>query len=205
MSSSPSEFAAHRRRRNLIASCTVGTVALMLGLSFAAVPLYKRFCAATGFGGTTQRAEAAPVATQGKRTLTVRFDSNVGPGLPWSFEPETSSIDLRTGKTATVFFRVTNHSNRETIARAAYNVTPTVLGEYFDKISCFCFSDQKLGPGETADMPVVFFLNPALEDDETANAIDTVTLSYTFFVPKDGSVPVAQSAAPATTPVRSPL
>ncbi len=195
------ESRAYARRRTAIASGVTGVVAIMLGLSFAAVPLYKRFCAATGFGGTTQRAEAAPTG-QGKRSLVVGFDANVGTGLPWSFSPETSSVTLRTGKTATVYFHVQNKSDHETIARAAYNVTPTVLGEYFDKISCFCFTDQRLGPYESADLPVVFFLNPALEDDQTADAIDTVTLSYTFFVPKDGSV--AQATAPST-PARSRL
>ena len=173
----PFDLAASRRRRNLIAAGAGGVVAAMLGLSFASVPLYKRFCAATGFGGT--------------RELTVQFDANGGAGLPWTFEPEASRITLRTGKTATVYFRVKNRSDRPTVARAAYNVAPTVLGEYFDKISCFCFTDQRLAPHEEAELPVVFFLNPALEDDETANAIDTVTLSYTFFVPKDGSVAAA--------------
>ena len=187
------DLTASRRRRNWIASGALGVVAAMLALSFASVPLYKRFCAATGFGGTTQRVDAA-VASQGKRTFKVRFDANVAAGLPWSFEPEVSQITLRTGKTATVYFRVKNNANHATLARAAYNVAPTVLGEYFDKISCFCFTDQKLGPGEEAEMPVVFFLNPALEDDETADAIDTVTLSYTFFAPRDGSVPGADTA-----------
>ena len=199
------ESKAFKRRRTAIASGVTGVVAVMLALSFAAVPLYKRFCAATGFGGTTQRADASPATGQGKRSLVVRFDSNVAPGLPWSFEPETSSVTLRTGKTATVYFRVKNNSNRDTVARAAYNVAPTVLGEYFDKISCFCFTDQRLAPGESAEMPVVFFLNPALEDDETVDAIDTVTLSYTFFVPKDGSVPVAETAPAGTAPARSRL
>lgn len=189
------DLAASRRRRTLVASGTVGVVAAMLALSFAAVPLYKRFCGATGLNGTTQRVEADAVANQGKRTLGVRFDTNVGPGLPWSFEPETTQITLRTGKTATVYFRVRNKSDRPTVARAAYNVTPGVLGEYFDKISCFCFTDQTLAPNEEAELPVVFFLNPALEDDETANAVDTVTLSYTFFVPKGGAVAAAQPAA----------
>lgn len=194
-----SELKAFKRRRTAIASCVTGVVAIMLALSFAAVPLYKRFCAATGFGGTTRRADASDMILQGKRSLIVGFDANVGPGLPWSFRPETSSISLRTGKTATVYFHVKNNSDRETVGRAAYNVAPTVLGEYFDKISCFCFTDQKLAPGEEVDMPVVFFLNPALEDDETADAIDTVTLSYTFFVPRGGSV------AETTPPRRSRL
>ncbi len=194
--------AASKRRRTLIASSVVGGAALMLGLSFAAVPLYKSFCAETGFGGTTQRADAG-VATEGKRILTVRFDANVAAGLPWSFEPETPSVSVRTGKTATVYFHVKNYSDKETVGRAAYNVTPTQLGEYFDKISCFCFTDQKLGPGESADLPVVFFLNPALEDEQTLAAMDTVTLSYTFFAPKDGSAAVAETGP--STARKAPL
>ena len=190
---------SYRRRRSLIAGGVVGTVAVMLGLSFAAVPLYRSFCAATGFGGTPQRSEAAQ-AREGARSLTVRFDANVAPGLPWSFAPETASIALRTGKTATVFFHVKNLSDKETIASAAYNVTPEVVGEYFDKIACFCFSEQRLAPGEAVDMPVVFFLDPALERDRTMAAVDTVTLSYTFFAPKTGAVPQKLSRGGAPRP-----
>jgi cytochrome c oxidase assembly protein subunit 11 len=152
----------------------------MLGLSFAAVPLYRIFCARTGFAGTTQVAEAAP-GTKGTRMLIVRFDANVAPGLDWSFAPETGQIKLLTGKTATVFFKVTNLSGTETAARAAYNVSPGQMGSYFDKLACFCFTEQHLGPHQTAEMPVVFFLDPALEHDETMNGIDEITLSYTFY------------------------
>jgi cytochrome c oxidase assembly protein subunit 11 len=164
---------------------TVGAVFVgMIGLTYASVPLYRVFCAATGFGGTTQVAHAAP-AHPGERTLTVRFDGNVGPGLPWTFVPETPQVTLRTGQTATVYYRVRNDSGRVTTARAEYNVTPDVVGGYFDKISCFCFSEQTVGPGETVEMPVVFFLDPALEKDKSMAAVDTVTLSYTFFSVRD--------------------
>ncbi len=111
----------------------------------------------------------------------MRFDANVGSGLAWNFVPDTPQITLRTGETATVFFKVTNRTGRETAAQAMYNVTPDVAGAYFDKISCFCFSTQHLGPHETLEMPVVFFLDPALEKDKTMDGIDTVTLSYTFY------------------------
>lgn len=161
-----------------------GAVVLgMLGLSFAAVPLYRAFCQATGFGGTTQVAESAP-ATRGQRTLTVRFDNNVASGLPWRFEPETPSIRLRTGETATVFYRVTNLSDQPTSGVATYNVSPDQAGSYFSKLACFCFSEQHLGPRETAEWPVVFFLDPALETDETMANVGGVTLSYTFYAPK---------------------
>lgn len=159
----------------------------MLALSFAAVPLYRLFCAHTGFAGTTQVAHEAP-KLRGKRDLVVRFDSNVARGLDWSFVPDTPQITVRTGQTATVFFKVTNRSDHEVTAQAGYNVTPDVVGAYFDKISCFCFSTQKLGPHETVDMPVVFFLDPALEKEKTMDAVETVTLSYTFY-------PVARATA----------
>lgn len=184
-------------RHGLTAAIVALVVCGMVGLSYAAVPLYRAFCQATGFGGTTQVAHAAP-AQPGQRTLTVRFDSNVGPGLPWTFEPETAQITLRTGQTATVFYKVTNQAGRPITARAEYNVSPDVMGGYFDKISCFCFSEQTVGPAETVEMPVVFFLDPALEKDKTLNAVDAVTLSYTFYPvrePAKGSAAVSSTTA----------
>jgi len=159
----------------------------MLALSFAAVPLYRAFCAATGYAGTTQVAKAAP-ATTGRRELTVRFDANVAPGLAWKFAPETPEIRLLTGQTATIFYKVTNSSDSDSAARAAYNVSPESAGAYFDKISCFCFEEQKLGPHETAELPVVFFLDPALEQDATMASVQSVTLSYTFFAVKPSAL-----------------
>lgn len=193
----PTPRMAPRRRRTLIAAAVLCGVALSLGMSFAAVPLYRVFCQATGFGGTTQRAEQA-ATHRGKRTIAVRFDANVAPGLPWRFEPEVPEVSLRTGETATVYFKTTNTSDHDTVAEAQYNVTPDVAGLYFDKIACFCFSQQRLAPYETLEMPVVFFLDPALEEDETMDGVDTLTLSYTFFAPKTAGRPVA-AAEPATT------
>ncbi len=155
----------------------------MLGLSFAAVPLYRFFCATTGFAGTPQTAKLPP-ASRGLRDLTVRFDANVAPGLAWNFVPETTKIKLRTGETATIYYKVTNMSDRATAARAMFNVSPDSAGAYFDKIACFCFSEQKLGPRETLELPVVFFLDPALEKDPTMAGIQEITLSYTFFAAK---------------------
>ena len=183
--------------RNISAFVALGSALLMLGLSFASVPLYRVFCAVTGYGGTTQRAEKAP-AEQGKRSLNVRFDSNVGGGLPWRFEPETGEIRLRTGQTATVFYRVTNDADHEIRATAAYNVTPDQAGSYFDKVSCFCFSEQRLGPHETAEWPVVFFLDPALEKDGSMDGVDQVTLSYTFFETKGPRTAAQPSTKPKT-------
>src|ERR1700691_4156835 len=162
----------------------------MVGASYAAVPLYAEFCKRTGFAGTTQVARTAP-AIRGERSLVVRFDANVSQDLDWTFEPETPSITLRTGATATVVFRVHNRSRRPTAAVAAYNVTPEAPGGWFDKISCFCFSEQRLGPGETADLPVVFFLDPGLEHAHEMDDVEAITLSYTMFAASDGDKPVA--------------
>jgi cytochrome c oxidase assembly protein subunit 11 len=163
----------------------------MLALSFAAVPLYRFFCAATGFAGTPQAVKAASTL-KGTRTLTVRFDANVAPGLMWKFAPEQPEMKLRTGDTATVYFKVANLSDRETAGRAAFNVSPDNAGAYFDKISCFCFSEQKLGPGEVSELPVVFFLDPALEKDAGMAGVESITLSYTFFA---ANGPSGKSAA----------
>lgn len=178
-----------RRRRAWIAAGVILATASMLGLSFAAVPLYRIFCSRTGFAGTTQVAKVAPTV-KGKRTLIVRFDTNVGSGLALRFAPETPQVKLRTGQTATVFFKVTNLSDQETAARAVYNVSPPQTGAYFDKIACFCFSEQHFGAHQTVEMPVVFFLDPALEHDETMDGIEEITLSYTFYA--------APPAAPLT-------
>jgi len=167
-------------RRHLVALVVAGTSLAMLGLSFAAVPLYRLFCAATGFAGTPQIAKLPP-GIKGQRVLNVRFDANVAPGLAWKFVPETPLLRLRTGETATIFYKITNLSDQPTEARAMFNVTPDGFGAYFDKIACFCFNEQKLGAGESLDLPVVFFLDPALEKDSSLAAISEVTLSYTFF------------------------
>jgi cytochrome c oxidase assembly protein subunit 11 len=174
----------YRRRHQRVALIVLGVVAGMVGLSFAAVPLYRLFCAATGFGGTTQVAHVAP-SEPGKRVLTVRFDANVAPGLPWQFAPETPSVSLRTGETKTIFYKVTNTSDRPVSATAAYNVSPDQAGSYFDKLACFCFAEQTLKAHETAEWPVVFFLDPALEQDETMKDVGAITLSYTFFASKN--------------------
>ncbi|WP_395698326.1 cytochrome c oxidase assembly protein [Methylocella sp.] len=168
-----------RGRRVAFAAATVCFA--MLGLSFAAVPLYRMFCAATGYGGTPRTGVLASPAGVGTRVMAVRFDANVAPGLPWSFEPETPQITLRPGKTATVFFRAQNRSNAPLKAQAAFNVGPDSAGAYFNKISCFCFSEMTLEPHESAELPVVFFLDPALEADPTLAGVETVVLSYTFF------------------------
>jgi cytochrome c oxidase assembly protein subunit 11 len=187
-------------RNRRVAALATFAVAAMLSAAYAAVPLYAAFCKATGFAGTTQVAKVAP-ATRGHRSMTVRFDANIAPGLPWSLEPETSEITLRTGATATVYFKARNLSSRPTAAVATFNVSPDSSGAYFDKIACFCFSEQKLGPGESAEWPVVFFLDPKLEQDEAMNDVDAIVLSYTMFashntIPPVASAPEAEVARP---------
>jgi cytochrome c oxidase assembly protein subunit 11 len=195
MSGSPSL----QTRNHRIAWIAALTAIAMIGATYAAVPLYAEFCKRTGFAGTTQVARTAPTI-RGQRSLIVRFDANVSQDLDWTFEPETPSITLRTGATATVFFHVHNRSPKETRAVAAYNVTPEVAGGWFDKISCFCFDEQRLGPGESADLPVVFFLDPALEQAHEMDDVEAITLSYTLFASSGADKPVAlapRSLAPA--------
>jgi cytochrome c oxidase assembly protein subunit 11 len=156
-------------------------VVLMVGASYAAVPFYNWFCRATGFNGTTQVATSAPTTGPLARKIAVRFDANVGPGLPWKFEPEQTEIEIPIGQVVTVFYNVINQSARTTTGQAAYNVAPLTVGAYFQKINCFCFTDQTLGPGEKREMPVVFYVDPALAADSENDGLNTITLSYTFY------------------------
>jgi cytochrome c oxidase assembly protein subunit 11 len=193
--------ALKKQRHGMVAGLVVVTVAAMLGLSYAAVPLYRMFCSATGFGGTTQVAEAAPLY-HGTRRLTVSFDTNVSPGLKWSFAPETRRVSLVTGETKTVFFKVVNLSDQEVTARAGYNVSPDISGAYFDKINCFCFTEQTLAPHEAVEMPVVFFLDPKLEKDTDMADIAEITLSYTFFLVKSAPAAIATQTDPGNAKSR---
>ena len=179
------------RRDLLVAFACGGFVAVMVGVSYAAVPLYSWFCRTTGFGGTTQVATSAP-AQISNRKVTVRFDSNVASGLPWRFEPEVRSIDVRLGEVVTVYYAVTNESARRTVGQAGYNVSPPTVGIYFEKINCFCFTQQALKPGEKRDMAVVFYVDPKLEQDAEQNDLTTITLSYTFYPVREPEQPVAE-------------
>jgi len=165
----------------------------MVGVSFAAVPLYSWFCRTTGFGGTTQVATSAP-SGMSARTVTVRFDSNVTPGLPWSFEPERRTVEVRLGEVVTVYYKVTNESARPTVGQAGYNVSPPTAGIYFEKINCFCFTQQALNPGEKRDMAVVFYVDPKLAKDSEQNDLNTITLSYTFYPVREPQAAVLESA-----------
>jgi cytochrome c oxidase assembly protein subunit 11 len=157
------------------------------GLAFASVPLYQAFCSLTGIGGATRKAEIAPTfvaAEIAKRQVAVHFDTNTN-GLDWDFKVETPTIDTHVGKTAIVYFKVKNNSDKPVTARATYNVLPDTMGPYFMKIECFCFIDQTLQPKEEKQFPVVYFLDPKLVEDTDAQKVRDVTLSYTFFASKD--------------------
>ena len=168
--------------RDAVVSSICGfVVVLMVGASYAAVPFYNWFCRATGFNGTTQVATSAPSSTPLARKIAVRFDSNVAPGLPWKFEPEQTEIEVKIGEVITVYYTVINQSARTTMGQAAYNVAPLTIGAYFQKINCFCFTEQTMGPGEKREMPVVFYVDPALVNDSDNDGLNTITLSYTFY------------------------
>ena len=154
---------------------------VMLGLAFASVPLYRVFCQVTGFGGTTQRAEAAPGATPQAGTISVRFDANVDSALPWQFEPVQERVRIVPGARTRILYRATNLVARPTTGQAVFNVSPAEVGQYFSKIECFCFTEQTLKGGQSVDMPVVFFVDPKLRDDPDAGNVDEITLSYTFY------------------------
>jgi cytochrome c oxidase assembly protein subunit 11 len=186
-------------RRDMIIAASCGAfVALMVGASYAAVPLYDWFCRTTGFGGRTQVAAAAPTGQLG-RTITIRFDGNVAGGLPWRFEPEQNSIKVRIGEVFTANYIVQNLAARETLGQAAYNVAPPTTGIHFQKINCFCFTEQRLGPGEKREMPVVFYVDPAIEKDPEFDDLNTITLSYSFFAIREPAKPVATSGAAGTS------
>lgn len=178
--------AERNRRMGLILA---GVVAGMVGLAYASVPLYDLFCRVTGYGGTTQRADAAPEA-QGERIFTVRFNADVDPSLPWGFRPAVNATDVHVGEERLAFYRAVNESDEPVTGTAVFNVTPQKVGSYFNKVQCFCFEQQTLQPGETMDFPVSFFVDPEIADDPNLNDVKTITLSYTFFPDRD-----AESAA----------
>ena len=158
----------------------VAVVAVMVGLSFAAVPLYRIFCQKTGWAGTPQRAASAP-KTIAPETVTVRLDANVTPGLPWSFEPVQPKLTLHVGENKLAFFRAVNRSKETVTGSAVFNVSPDIMGQYFTKVQCFCFTEQTLKPGEAVEMPVSFFIDPAILEDRDAKTVRDMTLSYTFY------------------------
>lgn len=159
--------------------------AFMGGMSYAAVPLYRIFCQVTGYGGTTQRAEK-PSTGVIDRLMKVRFDGNVTPGMPWEFGPEKTVITVKVGENTLAFFKAHNTSDKPVTGTASFNVSPDIAGQYFTKVECFCFTEQTLQPGEAVDMPVSFYIDPAVANDRDARGLREITLSYTFYPVADG-------------------
>ena len=166
---------ANKRTGIVMASVAVG----MLGMAYAAVPLYQMFCQVTGYGGTTKRV-TKPSDRVLDRVVTIRFDANVN-GLPWTFEPVVRTMQVRIGETTLAFYRATNTSGRATVGTSSFNVAPDIAGSFFNKLECFCFKEQRLEPGETIEMPVSFYVDPTLMDDKDARKVGDITLSYTFY------------------------
>jgi len=175
-------------QKNRVVGIRAGLFGLaMLGLAFAAVPLYRVFCQVTGFGGTTMKADAAPGAVAGQ--IGVRFDANIDPRLPWKFAPGQETVRIHPGARTTIYYDATNYTARSTTGQAIFNVTPESAGKYFSKIECFCFTEQTLKPGESVRMPVVFFVDPKLRKDPDTKGIDEITLSYTFYPVENPETP----------------
>ncbi|HEY2186629.1 MAG TPA: cytochrome c oxidase assembly protein [Xanthobacteraceae bacterium] len=189
-----SDISPKRNKNALIAGMCGVWVAAMVGAAYASVPLYNWFCRTTGFGGTPQIATAEPSHVLGRK-LTVRFDANTAGGLPWQFAPEQNSLEVKVGEVVTVDYVVVNQSARDTVGIASYNVSPPTVGAYFSKINCFCFSEQRLKPGEKRHMTVVFFVDPEIAKDSEQDNLDTITLSYTMYPARQPERSQRQSGA----------
>jgi cytochrome c oxidase assembly protein subunit 11 len=184
---------ADKRHRNVAFAC-VGFVGAMVGMSYAAVPLYEIFCQVTGYGGTTARVEQASDVILDQK-IKIRFDANISPALGWEFAPKVREVEIAIGETAQMEYFAKSISQMNTHGQATFNVTPQSAGAYFNKVECFCFTETELKPGEVLDMPVVFFVDPDIVNYEETQGIKTITLSYTFF-PYGDEKPVAAATAP---------
>ncbi len=189
------------KRSNLRVAVVCGSVAIgMVGMAYASVPLYKLFCQITGFGGTTQIAEG-PSSVILDREINIAFDANTNRGLDWKFVPVQRKITLKIGEQGMAYYRATNTSNRTITGTSVFNVTPPLAGKYFNKVACFCFTEQTLKPGESVDMPVTFFVDPELVNDKDLKKVTTITLSYTFYEADKGkteTTDVSTNNAPAS-------
>ncbi len=186
-----------KRSNATVAVICVGVFFGMVGLSFAAVPLYELFCQVTGYGGTTQRAEEAS-DTILDREIIVSFDANVAPGLDWDFKPKQKKVRVKLGQMTEIMYEAKSLAKQVSTGTSTFNVAPFELGGYFNKIDCFCFTEQPLEAGESIDMPVVFFIDPEMDKDESLKNIKEITLSYTFFeMPKNGEEETAAVATPS--------
>ena len=181
-------------KSNLRVAVMAGCVAVgMVGVAYAAVPLYQIFCQVTGFGGTTQRADVSPDKTLDQK-ITVAFDANVNSSLSWEFSPVQHSQTIRIGEQKLAFYKATNTTSRPLTGTATFNVTPAGAGVYFSKIECFCFTEQTLQPGQSVDMPVSYFVDPDIVDDPDMKSVKTITLSYTFFAVDEEPVKTSSSS-----------
>jgi cytochrome c oxidase assembly protein subunit 11 len=185
------EGAALARRHARIGLACGAFVAGMVAAAYASVPLYDWFCRTTGFGGTPLVAASAPAQALDRR-IRIRFDSNVAAGLPWDFKPETREVEIAVGETRLVHYTARNDWSESTVGTASYNVSPPQAGAYFNKLQCFCFTDQRLAAGESMDMPVAFFVDPEIVNDPDLKSLKSITLSYTFFPSKKPPKPVAE-------------
>jgi len=185
-----------REKSNLRVAIVAGGVAMgMVGVAYAAVPLYQIFCQVTGFGGTTQRADASPEQILDQK-ITVTFDANVNSSLNWEFKPVQHSQTIRIGEQSLAFYKVVNSSREPVTGTATFNVTPVGAGAYFSKIECFCFTEQTLKPGETVDMPVSYFVDPDIVNDPDMKSVTTITLSYTFYEVDEEPVKTSSALRP---------
>jgi cytochrome c oxidase assembly protein subunit 11 len=197
MSGPPTLPIETQRRIRRTALISAGVAAGMVGLAYASVPLYSLFCKVTGFGGTpiVRTVNAGEVLD---RTIAIRFDSNVAPGLNWRFTPESPEVNVRIGETTTVYYRVQNVGMTPTTGVATFNIQPDLAGAYFVKLECFCFTEKTLRPGEVTDSAVVFYVDPAIVKDQNTKDLQSITLSYTYFPSRNGE-PVDQAATSSTT------
>ncbi|WP_181705911.1 cytochrome c oxidase assembly protein [Chthonobacter rhizosphaerae] len=185
------------RRNRTVAIACASFACFMVGAAYASAPLYDLFCRVTGYGGTPQIVSGADGVQVLDRDITVRFDANVAPGLKWSFTPDQRAVTLKIGEMRTINYRAKNISDEPSVGTATFNVTPDASGAYFSKIACFCFTEQRLEPGEEIEMGVTFYVDPAIVDDADTASVKTITLSYTFFPAKAAEKPVAGIAVPA--------
>ncbi len=191
----------NRRRNGTVVLWCVGALVMMGAAAWAAVPFYRIFCQVTGYSGTPMRAEKAP-DTVSDRTVAIRFDANVTPGMPWDFQPVQRTMVVRLGETALAVYRAHNASDKTIKGTASFNVSPDAAGAFFSKIACFCFTEQTLSPGESVDMPVSFFVDPSIAEDRDAHVIREITLSYTFYPVESGAKAEAPAAGTGTEGTR---
>lgn len=196
----PATTTPKRSSNLLVAGACLAFFGGMIGITYASVPLYKIFCKVTGYNGTTQRVDQASTKIL-DRNITIRFDANVSSDLPWTFQPDQREVTIKLGETTKVAFKVKNEFAQATRGKATFNVTPELAGAYFNKLECFCFTDQTLQPGQSLDMPVVFFVDPDIITEPDLKDIKTITLSYTFFASKD-ETPVANVSQKVVSPVK---